>query len=324
MRRSRLFDTVAAMKLTRLALTTLVIGCSGPAKQPAQPQPETAAIEAGGPAATGDGSATGDAAKPEKAPSPPDTGGYHLIAPSEVKYAPLDPKGPGPEIAVLHGDPQKGGAFFLRFPAGAKPGLHTHTSDYHAVVVSGAPRHWLAGGEAKAKPQAPGSYWFQPGNQAHGDECTGKEPCVMFVIMSGAFDMALTPKAKPGPAGKYTLTSRKDAKFAPMDPSNAQGPKVAFLSGDPKTGPVGFIIEIPAGGKAPIHSHTSDYHALVLDGAPAHWLPHQLDQGEALAPGSYWFQPGGFDHGDRCTSSEPCHGFVFMDKAMDFKPAAKQ
>src|SRR4029077_16984886 len=133
------------------------------------------------------------------------------------------------ELAVAHGDPKSGGAFFLRVAPGGKSGLHTHTSDYQAVVISGAPKHYLAGAEAKAKPLAVGSYWFQPGGQPHGDECTGTEPCVLFLVMNGKFDMQLTPKAKPPKVGKYKLIAAGDLKLSPLDPSQPAGPKAQFV-----------------------------------------------------------------------------------------------
>jgi len=310
------------MKLT-ITTAALLIGCSSSPKQstttpPVEAPPtETSDMPSEGPAE----SKPAEIKRPE--PPAPDTGGYKIVKPSELTFAPIDPSAEGgPEVAVVHGDLKTGAAFFLKIPAGFKPGLHTHTGDYHAVVVSGAPRHWLPGKDRQAKPLAPGSYWFQPGGQPHGDECTGKEPCIAFVIMNGAFDFQPTPKAKPVKAGKYTLTERKKAKFGLMDPKNSKGPKLAILSGDPKTGPVAFMIEVPPGFSSGLHSHTSDYQAVVIDGDPAHWLPHESADGPAVPAGTYWFQPGGYDHGDRCTSTTACHAVVFMDKALDFKPAA--
>jgi quercetin dioxygenase-like cupin family protein len=305
----------------QLGILIVVAGCSGGNKGPAEPMPVNDPV-ASEPAIPDEPVAPTEVAKPMP-PPPPDTGGYKIVKPEELTYAPLNPEGPGPEVAVVHGDLESGGAFFLKIPPGGKAGVHTHTADYHAVVISGAPRHWLAGTDKKAKPLAAGSYWFQPGSQPHGDDCTGKEPCVLFIMMPSKFDFAPTPKAKKPAVGKYTLTARKAAKFAPFDPEQPEGMKLAVVHGDPATGPVGFLIEVPAGGNSGLHSHTSDYHAVVLDGAPAHWLPHEANEGEPVGAGTYWFQPGGYDHGDRCTSDTACHAFVFMDKAMDFKPAAQ-
>src|SRR5262245_23274206 len=127
------------MKLTPvLATAILAVGCGGKSKPAAPPPtPDTEHTEA-----------------PPPGPPPPDIGGYKLVAPSELTYAALNPDAPGPELAAVFGDAQTGGAFFLKIPAGHKSGVHTHTADYHAVVISGAPRHWLAGTEKAAKPLA--------------------------------------------------------------------------------------------------------------------------------------------------------------------------
>jgi beta-alanine degradation protein BauB len=306
--------------MKHLALVALVIGCSSgsSSKQPTMPPAEPTP-----PAPPADQAAKQEPPAEPAPPPAPDTGGYRLVAPSGLQYQAVDPAAtaPGPEIAIVSGDLQKGGAFFLKLPAGAKPGLHTHSADYHAVLISGAHKHWQPGEDKKAKVLPPGSYWYQPGKQAHGDECTGAEPCVIYVVMDGAFDFAPAPKAKPDKANKAFTKARKDYKFAPIDPSKPDGTKMAVVDGDPKTGPVAFMIEVPANGNAGLHSHTAEYHALVIDGAPAHWLPHEKGEGEPLAAGTYWFQPGGYDHGDRCTGTAPCHVFVMMPKALDFKPA---
>jgi hypothetical protein len=42
----------------------------------------------------------------------------------------------------------------------------------------------------------PGSYWFQPGNQAHGDECLSDE-CLIFVSWQGKMDVQSCPICKP-------------------------------------------------------------------------------------------------------------------------------
>lgn len=323
------------MKAKLAAALIAVVGCGGGTKKTQDPTPPPGDMGATD-SATSDGAATdpgmAKVKEPPPPPPPPDTGGYKMVKQSELTWTPLSPDGKGPEMAVVDGNPQEGPSkFFLRIPGGGKAGAHTHSADYHAFVVSGAHKHWLAGGEKKAKPLEPGAYWFQPGGQPHDDQCTGSDPCILFIVSDGKFDFTATPKAKAPKAGKYKLSVRKDAKFVPMDPSMPpDAPKISVLFGDPKTGPVALLIEVPPGSKAPIHGHSSNYHAVVLDGAPFHWLPHEKDEGEGFANGTYFFQPGGYDHGDRCLSAEPCHGFVYFDKAMDFTmpagatpPAAK-
>ncbi|MCI0443708.1 cupin domain-containing protein [bacterium] len=107
----------------------------------------------------------------------------------EAKFVPTDPANPdGPQMAVLWGDPAKGpSAMLLKFKKGSNS-LHIHTSDYHLVLVQGSMKHWEEGEqEADAKELGPGSYWFQPGNQAHAGSCLTDE-CIMFVKWEGMRD----------------------------------------------------------------------------------------------------------------------------------------
>jgi hypothetical protein len=113
-----------------------------------------------------------------------------VVAPyEEARFVPLDPARPdGPAIAVLWGDPATGpSAMYLRFKKGGGR-LHVHSSDYHLVVIEGTMKHWdEVGQESTARPLGPGSYWFQPGGEAHADSCLS-EVCVMFVQWAGKRD----------------------------------------------------------------------------------------------------------------------------------------
>jgi hypothetical protein len=118
-----------------------------------------------------------------------------IIVPShEARFAPADPTRPdGAQIAVLWGDPQTGpSSMLLKLKNGAGP-LHVHSSDYHLVLLAGTMKHW---GEretqAQAAPLGAGSFWFQPGGQAHGDSCLSDE-CLMFVHWKGKRDGRLAP-----------------------------------------------------------------------------------------------------------------------------------
>jgi len=115
----------------------------------------------------------------------------------DAKFIPLDPTRPdGPQLAVLWGDPTKGpSAMLLKLKKGGGR-LHFHTSDYHLVQLQGTMKHWAEGvQETDAQPLGPGSYWFQPGNQAHGDACMTDE-CLMFVNWAGKRDSKLAEAPK--------------------------------------------------------------------------------------------------------------------------------
>jgi hypothetical protein len=126
--------------------------------------------------------------------------------------------------------------------------------------------------------------------------------------------------ALAGPAD-FTITPAGTAKFAPIDPKQPKGAEVAIISGDPKTGPVSFLLKLPK-GKVPVHWHTSNYWAVVVEGQSKHWLPGKEADAKANGPGTAWYQAGGSDkqaHGDSC-ETDSCTIFIVMDKKLDLTP----
>ncbi|HEX2687584.1 MAG TPA: hypothetical protein VHN14_13245 [Kofleriaceae bacterium] len=129
---------------------------------------------------------------------------YSLVPAGTAKFGPIDPKNAsGPQASPLSGDLKTGPvAFFLKLPKGGVP-PHWHSSDYYAVSVEGTTKHWLVGKEADAKPNPPGTFWFQPGGNAattHGDECIS-DSCTVFIFMPGKLDFTMAD-AKAAPAKK--------------------------------------------------------------------------------------------------------------------------
>ncbi|TPK39612.1 DUF4437 domain-containing protein [Mesorhizobium sp. B2-5-3] len=79
------------------------------------------------------------------------------------------------------------------------------------------------------------------------------------------------------------------------------------LWGERAKGPAGTLLKVPGNWHAPVHAHTADYRAVVIQGLWAHW---QMDGGEAskveLPPGSYWTQKANEMHADACLSETEC------------------
>jgi quercetin dioxygenase-like cupin family protein len=94
------------------------------------------------------------------------------------------------EIAVLWGNPQEGeSAVMLKFPPNFPGGMHSHANAYHAVVVSGASKHWVEGEtEADALLQRPGDYWYQAGGQVHQDSFPTDAETILFLQFDGPID----------------------------------------------------------------------------------------------------------------------------------------
>ena len=108
---------------------------------------------------------------------------YSVTNSEGIGYEALNPKQPqGPKMAVLSGD-RMAGAFqaLVHLPAGASGPMHSHSSTYSAVLLSGTVNN---GNDIPV-----GSHWTHVGGDAHTTSCVSEEPCVFFAAMDGAFDM---------------------------------------------------------------------------------------------------------------------------------------
>jgi quercetin dioxygenase-like cupin family protein len=114
--------------------------------------------------------------------------GYSAKSHAELEFFPI---GDLPiQIAVLWGNPQEGpSAVMMKFPPNFPGGMHTHTYAYHAVVVSGASKHWGNDEtEATAALQMPGDYWFQEAGQVHQDSFPTVEETILYLQFEGPID----------------------------------------------------------------------------------------------------------------------------------------
>ncbi len=99
----------------------------------------------------------------------------HVIqSAKEAQWGPAPPMLPaGAQIAVLAGNPTAAGAYAVRlkFPANYAIPAHSHPTDEHVVVVSGALTFGmgekLAKGEAANKTLAEGGFALMPANMNH-------------------------------------------------------------------------------------------------------------------------------------------------------------
>ena len=95
----------------------------------------------------------------------------------------------GPMASPVSGDFTKGAHItYLRFPAGAKTPLHTHSTDYVGIVLSGNTRHTVKGVAETNRILPPGSHWFMPANVEHVSECVPGAECVMALVQGEKFD----------------------------------------------------------------------------------------------------------------------------------------
>src|SRR5262245_52284413 len=112
----------------------------------------------------------------------------HVIqTPQEAKWGPAPPMLPaGAQIAVLAGDPSKSVPYTvrLRFPANYAIPAHSHPTDEHVVVTTGAVTFGmgdkLAKGAATNKTLAVGGFALMPANMNHFAYTTDQEATIVL------------------------------------------------------------------------------------------------------------------------------------------------
>jgi quercetin dioxygenase-like cupin family protein len=115
------------------------------------------------------------------------------------------------------------------------------------------------------------------------------------------------------------VTSADAVRFTPLDPKSPGGANIAVVSGElTGKGPITLFLRLPK-GPAPIHTHTSGYHGIVVRGQAKHWSAGGEAKAQTLGPGSHWYQPGKAAHGDECVANE-CLLLIQMEGPYDFAP----
>ncbi len=124
-----------------------------------------------------------------------------FIPAADLKWVDIDPTGkvPGAKIADVWGDHTKGAyGAFVKFPAGFRAPLHSHTNSAKIVVVSGT---FIQIPEGKAEVRlGPGSYMMQPGKgYMHVTACDKASECIFYSEGTGAFDIIMAEGAAAPP-----------------------------------------------------------------------------------------------------------------------------
>lgn len=108
---------------------------------------------------------------------------------ADLKWEDVRPGSPQ-KVSVLWGDPEEGPfGMLLKQPGGGfEAGMHTHATDYHAVLVQGIWIHTVEGGSSAPEELIPGSYVFQPAWQFHNEKFLGPEDCIVYIHQLGKSD----------------------------------------------------------------------------------------------------------------------------------------
>ncbi len=98
-----------------------------------------------------------------------------------------EPFGDTAQLAMLWGNIEGGEyAMLVKFPPGWKAGPHSHSADYHAVILQGNMVHIF--GDDDVRPLPPGSYFMQSKEELHNDVCAGPDECIAFLHQHAPFD----------------------------------------------------------------------------------------------------------------------------------------
>jgi len=132
---------------------------------------------------------------------------------------------------------------------------------------------------------------------------------IFATLMAAVMSLMLVNAAS---AQKHISRSVDDLVWVKGGP----GLHFALLWGDWTKSNYGMVVKIKAGHAAPKHSHTSDYHGVTIQGK---WI-HTFGEGDhrTLTPGSYAFQSGKENHGDRCEGSQDCLILIHQHGPRDF------
>lgn len=95
----------------------------------------------------------------------------------------------GPLASSVSGDFSAGQHItFIKFPAGLKTPVHTHSHDYVGIVISGVTRHFEPGKPETEVDLPVGSHWSIPADLPHVSECLPGADCVMAIYQDESFD----------------------------------------------------------------------------------------------------------------------------------------
>lgn len=145
---------------------------------------------------------------------------------------------------------------------------------------------------------------------------------LLLVTPALAGDPTPAPAAAPAPAPAPPPAMADTRWPAPAlkweKPFGPDGPEMAYVHGDPRSGAFQMFLRMDNGGVSGWHTHDANYTGVVVQGTWQH-----LVQGETTAAnlpvGSAWFEIGRRNHDDRCVMG-PCVIFITSEGAQSYHP----
>jgi len=95
---------------------------------------------------------------------------------------------PGANVLLVSGDLEKGPfSAFVKFDAGAKFDMHSHSSDLRLAVIKGA--YLYKGAKGEEHRVGPGCYISTPGGDHHWSGGDEKDGALFYMESNGKFDL---------------------------------------------------------------------------------------------------------------------------------------
>lgn len=248
---------------------------------------------------------------------------------------------PGPLMVDSWGDRSASAHGTLGvFPPGFAAPLHTHTSDYHGVVLRGELTNPFGTdldvfvdadqtNDNGSVTLGPGSYWYVPAGSQHTTTCVGPDVCWFYFHSEAAFDFAPIVDADGGLLPGTTLEApASDAVLLPRDQLAFAGEPGSFVQfaagfGTMAAGEHGTFALFNAGAASPSHTHSAEYYGVVVSGDLANPFNLAADS-PRLETGGFWSVPADSVHVTECAAAAECLFYFHSRAAFDFAPLCEQ
>lgn len=247
-----------------------------------------------------------------------------VVLTSEAEWEQLNPArgDKSPKAATLWGDRQGAGptGFLLNPADGFKSPPHAHNVSYRGVVIRGLIHNAEPNADEMWMPA--GSFWTQPKGGVHITAAKGTDTLAYIEIEEGPYlvlpvEKAFESEDKPLNVHESNIAWTEQ----PAASASANGPKVAFLWGNPQDAqPSGALVKLPPGFSGTMRSHGASFRAVVIHGQPKRGVPGEAEV-ETMAPGSYFSSKGDSVHHVSFEVGEECIIYVRTEGKLDVVPA---
>lgn len=118
---------------------------------------------------------------------------------------------------------------------------------------------------------------------------------------------------------KSVFTPAEQVQFDEIVPGIVSFSTVA---GDREKGAHGTFVRIPPGKATPLHTHSAEYHGVIIQGKLENPIPDDDASNATLTAGSYYYVPADAPHVTRCAadSKVDCISYFYQDVPFDFTP----